>query len=583
MDLRVWTEMALLMLFALVAGAGTALSPCVLPILPAVLSAGVTGGRRRPLGVVTGLALSFTFATVALVYVIDALGLPNGFARDLAIVVLFAFGFCLLVPPIGDRVEAFASRLTPGPARFRGEGFGSGLLVGASLGLVYAPCAGPILAGVIVVSAAQDFTAGRLAVALSYAVGSAIVLYLLLLGGRRLAGRLAPVRGRVQMGLGAVMVSVAVAMTANLDTRFQTAIASDLPGFLVNPTGGLETSDVVTADLAKVRQGGKPVVDPSELDQPVSLATYGQAPDFTDTQDWFNTPGGRSLSMSELRGKVVLIDFWTYTCINCIRTLPYLEAWQQRYGRDGFTVVGVHSPEFPFEKDADNVRAAIRQNHLTYPVVQDNDLGTWDAWGNRYWPADYLVDAEGNVRDAHFGEGGYADTERAIRTLLRGAGHGSLGAGARAKAQAPSPGERTPETYLGAARARGWVNGTIHPGDQEFGAAPASLPANGFAYAGRWGITNEDATSGAGAEIDLEFNARRVFLVLGSPDRARSIKVLLDGRPIPARFAGADVRSGGATIQAQRLYRLVDLPAVARHRISVLFEPGISGYAFTFG
>ncbi len=372
-------------------------------------------------------------------------------------------------------------------------------------------------------------------------------------------------------------------MTANLDTRFQTAIASDLPGFLVNPTGGLENSDVVAADLAKVRQGGKPIVDPSELDQPVSLASYGQAPDFTDTQDWFNTPAGRSLSMSELRGKVVLIDFWTYTCINCIRTLPYLEAWQQRYGRDGFTVVGVHSPEFPFEKDADNVRAAIRQNHLTYPVVQDNDLGTWDAWGNQYWPAHYLVDAVGNVRDAHFGEGGYADTERAIRTLLRDAGHGSLGAGARAKAQAPSPGERTPETYLGAARARGWVNGTIHPGDQDFGGAPGSLPANGFAYAGRWGITSEDATSGAGAEIDLEFNARRIFLVLGSPDRARSIQILLDGRPIPARFAGADVRGGRATVQAQRLYRLVDLPAVARHRLSLLFEPGISGYAFTFG
>ena len=211
--------------------------------------------------------------------------------------------------------------------------------------------------------------------------------------------------------------------------------------------------------------------------------------------------------------------------------------------------MGVHSPEFPFEKDADNVRAAIRQNHLTYPVVQDNDLGTWDAWGNQYWPAHYLVDAEGNVRDAHFGEGGYADTERAIRTLLRDAGHGSLGAGARAKAQAPSPGERTPETYLGAARARGWVNGTIHPGDQDFGGAPGSLPANGFAYAGRWGITSEDATSGAGAEIDLEFNARRIFLVLGSPDRARSIQILLDGRPIPARFAGADVRGGRATVQ----------------------------------
>jgi len=575
--------MALLMLFALVAGAGTALSPCVLPILPAVLSAGVTGGRRRPLGVVTGLALSFTFATVGLVYVIDALGLPNGAARDLAIAILFLFGISLLLPPLGDRIEAAASRLAPGPARFRGDGFGSGLVVGASLGLVYAPCAGPILAGVIVVSAAQDFTAGRLAVAFSYAVGSAIVLYLLLIGGRSLSRRLAPIRGRVQMALGAVMVIVAVAMTANLDTRFQTAIASDLPGFLVNPTKDLEQSKAISADLAKVAQHEPAIVPASQLNQPVSLQTYGQAPDFTGTQDWFNTPGGESLSMSDLRGKVVLVDFWTYTCINCIRTLPYLEAWQQRYGPQGFTVVGVHSPEFPFEKDAGNVQSAIRQNHLTYPVVQDNDLATWDAWSNQYWPADYLVDAQGNVRDAHFGEGGYADTERAIRTLLAEAGHRNLGAGARASAQAPSDGTITPETYLGAARARGWVNGVIQPGDQSFGAAPGPLQANQFAYAGSWGITDEDATAGRGAEIDLQFDARRVFLVLGSPDRARRIQVLLDGRPIPAKLAGADVHHGFATVQAQRLYRLVDLPAVARHRLSLIFDAGISGYAFTFG
>ena len=574
--------MALLMLFALVAGAGTALSPCVLPILPAILSAGVTGGRRRPLGVVTGLALSFTFATVALVYVINALGLPNGFARDLAIAVLLAFGITLLIPPIGDRVEAFASRLAPGPARFRGDGFGSGFIVGASLGLVYAPCAGPILAGVIVVSAAQDFTAGRFAVALSYAVGSAIVLYLLLIGGRRLTQRLNPVRARVQMALGAVMVLVAFAMTANLDTRFQTAIASDLPGFLVNPTKGIEESKVVSTEIAKVSQHGAPVVPASQLNQPVSLRTYGQAPDFTDTQDWFNTPNGESLSMSDLRGKVVLIDFWTYTCINCIRTLPYLEAWQQRYGRDGFTVVGVHSPEFPFEKDASNVQAAIRQNHLTYPVVQDNDLGTWDAWGNQYWPADYLVDAQGNVRDAHFGEGDYSETERAIRTLLAEAGHTNLGSGARATAQAPSAGDITPETYLGALRAQGWVT-PVHPGDQDFGAPPGSLSANQFAYSGRWGISDEDAISGAGAEIDMEFNARRVFLVLGSPGAARHIQVLLDGKPIPAKLAGADVRRGAATIRAQRLYRLVDLPAVSQHRLTLRFDPGISGYAFTFG
>ncbi len=584
--------MPLLMLFALVAGAGTALSPCVLPILPAVLSVGVTGGRRRPLGVVTGLALSFTFATVALVYVIDALGLPDDIARTIAIVVLAAFGVSLLVPAIGDRLEAWLSRIAPGPVRTGGDGFGSGFVLGLSLGLVYAPCAGPILAGVITTSAAQDFTAGRLAVALSYAVGSALVLYALLLGGRRLTDRLAPIRGQVQAALGALMLCVAVVMATNLDTRFQTAIASDLPSFLVNPTGDLEKQNVVAEPLASVRQsGGDPIIPPDRLDQSVRLQNFGPAPDFTDTQQWFNTPGGEPLTMSGLRGQVVLIDFWTYTCINCIRTLPYLESWQRRYGDQGLTIVGVHSPEFPFERDAGNVQDAIEQNGLTYPVAQDNDLGTWNAWHNQYWPADYLVDADGNVRSGHAGEGGYAETELAIRTLLREAGHDDLGAGARARAEAASPGVTTPETYLGAGRAQGWVN--LPPartpddiarssGERDFGPAP-SPPPDGFSYGGSWLIGTDDATAGPGAEIDAAFGAEKVFLVLGSPDTPRKLRVLLDGRPIPDRLAGEDVQRGVATISNQRLYRLVDLPSAGRHRLTLRFAPGISGYAFTFG
>ncbi|MDP9188917.1 MAG: cytochrome c biogenesis protein DipZ, partial [Actinomycetota bacterium] len=443
--------MALLMLFAFVAGAGTALSPCVLPILPAVLSVGVTGGRRRPLGVVTGLALSFTFATVALVYVIDALGLPDDIARTIAIVVLGGFGISLLIPAIGDRIEAFASRIAPGPARFRGDGFGSGLLVGASLGLVYAPCAGPILAGVITASAAQEFEAGRLAVALSYALGSALVLYGLLLGGRSLTERLKPIRGQVQMVLGAVMIMVAVAMSADLDTRFQTAIASDLPSFLVNPTGDLEESDAVASDLTAVSPhggGGADEAGAAQLEQGVPLPLLGFAPDFTSTQSWFNTEGGEALTIDGLRGDVVLIDFWTYTCINCIRTFPHLKAWDSEYRDDGLTIVGVHAPEFPFERDAGNVADAIDQNELAYPVVQDNEMGTWNAYGNQYWPAKYLIDAEGQVRYVHFGEGDYEETEQAIRTLLREKGDSELGAGAAGtKGETVNPAVRTPETY----------------------------------------------------------------------------------------------------------------------------------------
>ncbi len=573
------------MLFALVAGAGTALSPCVLPILPAVLSAGVTGGRRRPLGVVTGLALSFTFATVALVYVIDALGLPDDIARTIAIVVLATFGVALLVPPIGDRIEAFASRIAPGPARFRGEGFGSGFVVGASLGLVYAPCAGPILAGVITASAAQDFTAGRLAVALSYAIGSALVLYALLLGGRRLADRIAPIRGQVQMVMGALMICVAVLMATEADVRFQTAIADELPAFLVNPTGDLEEGSAVASELAAVgaHGGGSVEAGAGELDRGLALPRLGMAPDFTGTQSWFNTSGGEALRMEELRGQVVLIDFWTYTCINCIRTFPHLRAWDSEYRDDGLAIVGVHTPEFPFERDAGNVADAIEQNGIAYPVVQDNEYGTWSAFGNQYWPAKYLIDADGQVRYVHFGEGEYETTERAIRTLLREKGDDELGTGARATAETANPATRTPETYLGSARAEGWVNGPIRSGTRDFGRGRPLLGPSSFSYGGTWQVSEDGATAARRATIDADFTSEEVFLVLGSPSGPARVEVLLDGKPIGAGSAGEDVEAGKVTVTGQRLYRLVDLRAAGRHRLQLRFQPGISGYAFTFG
>jgi cytochrome c biogenesis protein CcdA/thiol-disulfide isomerase/thioredoxin len=373
--------MVALIVFAFVAGGATALSPCVLPALPVVLSAGLTGGRRRPLGIVAGLTASFAFATVALVYVIDAFGLPSDLLRNVAIAVLLGFGLSLLVPSLSARIEAWIGRLVPTPSRRPGAegGFLSGLLVGASLGLVYAPCAGPILAGVITVSASQPLTAGRLAVALAYALGSAAVLYVLMLGGRRLTARLARHAGRLQMAMGAVMVVVALLMAADYDTRFQTAIADDLPGFVVNPSGDLERMERLRDDIAELR--------PQQ--QGSSRAAGDAAPEFTGNQEWFNTPGGRALSLRELRGRVVLVDFWTYTCINCIRTLPYLKAWDERYRKRGLTIVGVHTPEFPFEREAGNVREAIAQSGLRYPVAQDNDYATWDAYENRYWPAKY--------------------------------------------------------------------------------------------------------------------------------------------------------------------------------------------------
>jgi cytochrome c biogenesis protein CcdA/thiol-disulfide isomerase/thioredoxin len=573
-----------LIAFAFIAGTATALSPCVLPVLPVVLSAGLTGGRRRPLGIVTGLALSFAFATVALVYVIDALGLPDDLLRNIAIGVLLGFGIALLVPPLAARVEAWISRFTPKPggARRAGGGFGSGLLVGASLGFVYAPCAGPILAGVITVSAAQEFTTGRLAVAMAYALGSAVVLYLLILGGRRLTSRISRHAGRLQMGMGAVMVLVALLMFADYDTRFQTAIADDLPAFLVNPSGELEESGGVRDQLAELRGGEGP--SRLQADAGSSLPALGAAPDFTGNQRWFNTAGGRPLSLDELRGKVVLVDFWTYTCINCIRTLPYVKAWDAHYRKRGLVVVGVHTPEFPFERDAGNVEDAIAQNGLGYPVAQDNDYATWDAYGNQFWPAKYLIDSRGRVRYTHFGEGDYEETEEAIRRLLQEAGRRPPPGLAGARAEQASRFVTTPESYLGAARADRFVNGPIRSGARTFTTPAGGVPDDQLAFQGRWRIDESSATALRGARLKVAFGARRVFLVLGTGGgEPRRVRVLLDGRPLPDELAGSDVRDGTVVVDRQRLYRLVELPEAERHLLTLELAPGVSGYAFTLG
>ena len=577
--------MALLIVFGFVAGAATAVSPCVLPVLPVALSAGVTGGRRRPLGVVTGLALSFTFATVALVYVIDALGLPDDLIRTIAIVVLLVFGLSLLIPSLGARLEAALGRLVPASARRpagTGEGFGSGLLLGASLGLVYAPCAGPILAGVITVSASQSFTAGRLAVALAYGLGTAVVLYVLMIGGRRLTRRLSGQSGRLQLATGAVMVLVALLMLGEYDLRFQTAIADDLPAILVNPSKELEESGATQERLADLRGDKSPDRRARPHTAGAPLPKLGAAPDFAGTQTWFNTPGGRPLTLGKLRGHPVLVDFWTYTCINCIRTLPYLKAWDKRYRKAGLVIVGVHTPEFPFERDESNVRDAIAQNELRYPVAQDNDYAVWQAYQNNYWPASYFIDAEGQVRYVHFGEGAYGEKEQVIRELLEEAGE-RPGARTSASGLKASPGVTTPETYLGSARAERFANGSIDPGTRDF-EQPAELAPDHLGYGGRWRVGEEAATAVSGARLELEFGARRVYLVLGARRGVpRAVKVLLDGRPIRARAAGRDVLNGVVRVQRHQLYELIDLPRTERHRLTLDFAAGVSGYAFTFG
>jgi cytochrome c biogenesis protein CcdA len=595
--------MLLLMLFAVIAGAGTAITPCVLPVLPALLSASAAGGRRRPLGIVLGLAITFTIAIVALAQLVEGVGLAAGAARTLAIVVLALFGVVLLVPELAERIQAPLSRLARFGPKTRGDGFWSGLGVGAALGFVCAPCAGPILAAVTSVSASSGASAKIVAVALAYAAGLSAVLLLYALGGRAVMDRVRRrVRGPVvERTLGVVLLVTAVIMATNLDVRFEEALAKDssLPAFLVDPTRALENSGAVQHRLASLRppsgfaerQSKQASVTPVPERVGVAipgvatpaLPKLGAAPPFTDNQRWFNTPGNQPLTLAGLHGHVVLVDFWTYTCINCIRTLPFLKGLYATYHRYGLQVVGVETPEFTFEQEASNVQQAIDSDGLHYPVVQDNRYGTWDAYQNQYWPAEYLIDSTGQVRHTQFGEGDYKQDEAAVRELLYEAGARDLPPPMTAHAIMPSANLETPETYLNPQRAQGFSQ-PLRAGVHSY-AGVSSPIINEFGLRGTWNVTAESATPvSAGATITGRFQAARVYLVLTSAGNVpRTATVLLDGRPISAADSGADVHGGRVTVVGQRLYALVSLPTDEAHTVTIDIPPGVSAYDFTFG
>ncbi len=594
--------MPLLMLFALIAGAGTAITPCVLPVLPALLSASAVGGRRRPLGIVLGLAATFTIAIVALAQLVKGVGLASGAARTLSIVVLIGFGLVLLIPELAARVQAPLSRLARFGPKTRGDGFWSGVGVGGALGFVCAPCAGPILAAVTSVSASNGASARVVAVAVSYAVGLSAVLLLYALGGRAVVGRIRrSVHGHVvERTLGVVLLATGVAMATNLDVRFEEALAKDtgLPAFLVDPTRSLENSHAVQSRLASLRPQSRFALRQREASvQPVatrigvsipgvktpSLPNLGAAPEFTDTQRWWGTPDGRPLTLSGLRGHVVLVDFWTYTCINCIRTLPFLKGLYATYHRYGLEIVGVETPEFTFEQDAGNVQQAIRSDGLRYPVVQDNHYGTWNAYQNQYWPAEYLIDAHGDVRHTQFGEGDYKQDEAAVRALLYDAGAHQLPPPMTAHATVPAAQLATPETYLDPQRGQGFVT-PLEPGVHSY-PGTSSVGLNQFALRGTWKLNSQSAMPVApGASIDAGFQAADAYLVMTSAGNTpRQVRVLLDGRPIPASAAGADVHDGKVTVQGQRLYALAHFSQAEQHALTLQLPPGVSAYDFTFG
>ncbi len=592
--------MLLLLLFAFVAGAGTAITPCVLPVLPAVMSASAVGGRRRPIGIVLGLALTFTIAIVALAQIVKGVGLGATATRTLAIVVVIGFGVVLLVPELAQRVQAPLSRLARFGPKTRGDGFWTGVGVGGALGFVCAPCAGPILAAVISVSAQTGPTAQVVLVAIAYSAGLSAMMLLYAFGGRAVLGRIRrSVHGHtVERALGAVLLITGVAMAFNLDVRFEERLARDasLPAILVDPTRALENSGSVQSKLASLRPPSRFAArQKAAAKHPQSsLPELGAAPNFTNTEDWFNTPGDRPLSIAGLHGHVVIVDFWTYTCINCIRTLPFVEGLYSHYHRYGLDIVGVETPEFTFEQEAGNVRQAVHSDDITYPVVQDNRYGTWNAYQNQYWPAEYYVDAKGQIRHTHFGEGDYSQDETVVRQLLTEAGAKRLPPRMTARAIIPSAHLGTPETYLDPQRAAGFyqtlTQGTMSykpPASSEFG-------VNDWALSGRWTVGSQSITPAPAqtetqaqkpASIIGAVEARNVYLVMTSTGNVpRRGRVLLGGKPIPAADRGTDVGPGGwFTVRGQRLYHLVKLDKDQQVLLTVQLPHGIDAYDFTFG
>lgn len=598
-----------LALIGILGGLITGISPCILPVLPVIfLSGGAQSARTetrrtraprtvadgsgggsvatltrteadaapapravspwRPYQVIAGLVLSFTVVTLLGSFLLALLHLPQDVLRYAGIVVLVVIGVGLIVPAVEHLLEKPFSWI---PQRQVGTDRG-GFTLGFALGAVYVPCAGPVLAAITVAGSTGRIGVDTVVLTVSFAVGAALPLLVFALAGRRVAERVRAFRRRqtlIRRIGGTVMILLAVALLLDLPAVLQRAI----PDYTSGLQSGIEKSDQVrkALDLGNLVNDQNRDLSKCHNDA-TALERCGTAPDIRGISQWLNTPGGAGVDLASLRGKVVLVDFWAYSCINCQRSVPHVVAWDAAYRAAGLEVVGIHSPEYAFEKVPANVAAGTRKFGITYPVGLDNDLGTWTNYRNRYWPAHYLIDANGVVRNVQFGEGNYADTERMIRQLLADARPGVRLPAATSVGDATPTGATTPETYLSAGKVQNYGgDGRYSAGERVF-AFPADQRKDTFALDGAWNVGYQNATPADGeARIRLRYSAsQEVRVVLGG---SGTVTYRVDGgAPTTLTITGPP--------NSRRLLRL---SGPRSGTIDVSVSKGVEAYSFTFG
>jgi len=575
--------MMTLIAIGFIGGLITGISPCILPVLPVIFFSGTQAGspaaaepgavatapalssRLRPYLVIAGLVLSFSIVTLVGSALLSLLRLPQDTIRWVALVALVAIGLGLIFPQFEALLEKPFSRL---PQKQFGSGNG-GFGLGLALGVLYVPCAGPVLAAIVVAGATGTIGADIIALTLAFAVGAALPLLFFALAGRRVAERVAAFRRRqreIRLLAGVVTILLAVALVFNLPAVLQRAIP-DYTAALQEQVGGEEQL------REQLNLGGLVNEQNAELSNCTNgapeLESCGTAPDIRGITTWLNTPGGAPVDLKSLRGKVVLIDFWAYSCINCQRATPHLVDWYDAYRDRGFEVIGVHTPEYAFEKEEANVVSGAKDLGITYPIAMDNAFSTWTNYRNRYWPAHYLIDKQGVVRHIKFGEGDYATTERLIRQLLSDGDEAALPAATERSDSTPTA-PTTPETYFSVGKVVNYGGtGVYDEGTHTFD-FPAQLAEDRFALRGPWALDYQGITAQAdGAAIKLNYHARNVYLVVGGTG---TVRVTRDGVTTELAVSGppnmrqiiADDTDGAGTVE-------------------VAFDEGLQAFSFTYG